>query len=431
MQFITNLLTSWGVSNSYISALSFLISFAIIIFIAYFAHILFKIYISKRLKKYFEKKGIIWGQSIIDARLVHRFSHLIPAIIIYASVPLLNASNISLNNTIIRIIQSFMLLYILFACILVFNSVIFIVENLYKKQKGKKRKPIKSYLQVIRIIFYFVSAIVAVSIIINKSPIALFTGLGAMAAILLLVFKDTISGFVASVQLSSYDMVRVGDWVVLPKYGADGDVMEISLNTVKIQNFDKTITTVPTSALLSEGMTNWRGMQESGGRRIKRSLYIDMKTIKFCNNSLLEKLSKLHYLEDYIQKKKEEINTYNKDQNINKKDNIANGRHLTNVGLFRAYVEKYISNHPKIHDKMTLLVRHLQPTEKGLPIEIYIFTNDTNWNRYESIQADIFDHLLSALEEFELNVYQNISGNNFSVRIANQDTTPKTSRLDG
>ena len=212
-------------------------------------------------------------------------------------------------------------------------------------------------------------------------------------------------------------MVRVGDWVKLPQYLADGNVMEISLNTVKIQNFDNTITTVPTSSLLSEGMTNWRPMEESGGRRIKRSISIDMHSIKFCDDRLLSKLSNLFFLKEYIKEQLEDITKYNTEKNINTEDNIANGRHLTNIGLFRVYIEKYIRNHPKIHDKMTIIVRHLQPTETGLPLEIYIFTNDTNWSKYENIQANIFDHLISALKEFDLQIYQKISGNALSLTL--------------
>jgi miniconductance mechanosensitive channel len=406
MNFFSKLLASWGVSDYYVSSLSFLICFAIIIAVAYFAHIVFKIYLSRQVNKYLEKKGAYWGRFIIEGRMVHRLSHLVPAIIIYTAAPLLINPDLALDATIIRFIQALMLLYILVACILVFNSAIFIGENVYKRQKGSKRRPIKSYLQVIRIMVYFVALIGAAAIIVNKSPIALFTGIGAMAAILVIIFKDTISSFIASVQLSSYDMVRVGDWVVMPKYGADGDVMEISLNTVKIQNFDKTITTVPTSALLSEGMTNWRGMEEAGGRRIKRSIYIDIKTVKFCDEELLAKLKKLHYLKDYIKEREDAITAYNSDITLGKEDNIANGRHLTNLGLYRAYAEQYVSNHPRIHPDMTLIIRHLQPTELGLPLEIYIFTNDTNWRRYEDIQADIFEHLFPCLEVFDLKIYQ-------------------------
>ena len=347
MHYINDLLSFWGVSTHYIPVLSFAICFTAIIVIAYAAHILFKIYLNRKVRSYIDNKGSFWARPIIESKFVHRLSHLMPALIIYASVPILESNNLSIASSIINFIQSVMLLYIIVAFISVLNAIITIIESLYKRQNVSRRKPIKSYLQVIRILAYFIAVILSISIILGESPLALFTGLGAMTAILLVVFKDTILGFVASIQLSSYDMVRVGDWVVLPKYDVDGDVIEISLNTVKIQNFDKTITTVPTSSLLSEGMTNWRGMEESGGRRIKRSLNIDMHSIKFCDDQLLGKLSSLHYLTDYIEKKSTEIGNYNESHHVNKQDNIANGRHLTNIGLFRAYTEKYILEHPK------------------------------------------------------------------------------------
>ncbi|MCH9620619.1 MAG: Miniconductance mechanosensitive channel YbdG [Chlamydiia bacterium] len=400
MNFISHLLTMWGIKTSFIPILSFIIAFSIIIAIAYFAHILFKIYLHRRINKLFEKKSLHWGKSIIEANLVRRLSHLVPALIIYTTVPLLNAPSLSIDVTIIRFIQAIMLLYILGAFVLVFNSVITIAEDVYKKQRGKKRKPIKSYVQVIRIIVYFFSAILAVSIIINRSPIALFTGLGVIAAGITFVFKDTITGFITSIQVSSYDMVRVGDWIVLPKYDTDGDVIEISLNTVKIQNFDKTITTLPTNALLSEGMTNWRGMQEAGGRRIKRSILIDLKTIRFCDNELLSKLTHVPYMKKAIESLEE--SSFEGRSRIKTLSKTT----LTNLGLFRAYIESYLTNHPKIHQEFTFLVRHLDPTEYGLPLQIYIFTNDTNWNHYEDIQSDIFEHLFSIIQKFDLQIYQ-------------------------
>jgi miniconductance mechanosensitive channel len=384
MNLIKNLLSSWGISNTYIPFLSFLFSFVVIICVAYLAHILFKIYLSKQLSKYFETRKTSWGKFIIDGRIIHRFSHLVPALIIYSTVPLLAAKELSVDHTIIRIIQAVMLLYILTAFLLVFNSLVYIIEHLHKAQKKNKRKTITSYIQVLKISVYFCAAILAVSIILEKSPVALFAGLGVAAAAISFVFKDTIICFFAGIQLSSYDLVGVGDWIVLPKYEADGDVIEININTVKIQNFDKSITTVPTSALLTDGMTNLRGMEEAGGRRIKRSIHIDIKSVKFCDEVLLKELMSLHLV----------------------KSNQENGNSLTNLGLFRSYVKKYIDTHPKIHKDMTRIIRHLEPTELGLPLEVYAFTNDTNWSRYEDIQSEIFEHLLPTMKLFELEIYQ-------------------------
>jgi miniconductance mechanosensitive channel len=238
------------------------------------------------------------------------------------------------------------------------------------------------------------------------------SGLGALTAVLLLVFKDTILGFVAGIQLSANKMVAVGDWIEMPKYGADGDVIDVALTTVKVQNFDKTITTIPAYALISDSFKNWRGMFQSGGRRIKRAVHIDMQTVMFCNEEMLARFAKIQYISEYIQRKKEELEKHNAKHQVDN-SNLVNGRRMTNVGTFRAYVTEYLKNHPKIHRELTFLVRQLAPGESGLPIEIYVFTNDTEWAHYEAIQADIFDHILAVLPEFDLRVFQNPSGMDF------------------
>jgi miniconductance mechanosensitive channel len=228
----------------------------------------------------------------------------------------------------------------------------------------------------------------------------------------MLVFKDTILGFVASIQLSGHDMIRIGDWIEMPKYGADGDVIEVSINTVKVRNWDKTITTIPTYGLVSDAFKNWRGMSESGGRRIKRALHIDMSSIKFCTDEMLERFNKFDFIKNYIAEKQDEIIEYNKEHETDTSQ-LINGRRQTNIGVFRAYTIAYLKNHPKIHQDMTFLVRHLEPKQYGLPVQIYVFSNDQAWANYEAIQADIFDHLLAALPEFELRVFQNPTGYDF------------------
>jgi miniconductance mechanosensitive channel len=408
MNYITRLLSSWGVNEPLNAILTFTICLMFIVIIAFLAHILFITYLNKRLDKYLEQRKTIWGKSVVEGRLIHRLSHLVPSMIIYSSVPLLSASHLTIDSALIRFIQAIMLLYLLTACIMVFNSIIFIIESIHTRQKGKKRRSIKSYIQVARIIVYFLAGIVAASILIDKSPAALFTGLGAMAAILSLIFKDTISGFIASVQISSYDMVRVGDWIVLPKFGADGDVVEISLNTIKIQNFDKTITYAPTSALLSEGMTNWRGMEEAGGRRIRRSIFIDMKTIKFCSVDLLEKLKTIPSLKSPIENALKECEAFNLKNPENIKDfNCL----LSNVTLFRLYILEYLKEHPKVHKEYTLMIRYHQPSEMGLPFELYLFTTNTELVSHEQVQSDIFDYVIASLHPFELKAGQRVSGN--------------------
>ena len=239
----------------------------------------------------------------------------------------------------------------------------------------------------------------------ERSPVYLLSGLGAMTAVLMLIFKDPILGFVAGIQLISNRMLKPGDWIEMPKYGADGDVVDITLTTVKVQNFDNTITTIPTYALINDSFKNWRGMQESMGRRIKRAIYIDMNTIKFCSPEVLDRFSKIRYITDYMQKKSREVESYNTEGGIEAQD-AGNARRLTNIGTFRAYVYAYLQNHPMINTNLTFLIRQLAPTQYGLPLEIYVFSRDKNWVNYEAIQSDIFDHLLAIANEFDLKVYQ-------------------------
>jgi miniconductance mechanosensitive channel len=255
--------------------------------------------------------------------------------------------------------------------------------------------------------------IVAISIVIDQSPLILLSGLGALTAVILLIFKDSILGLVAGIQLVANDMVRPGDWIEMPKYGADGDVIEITLNTVKVQNWDKTITTIPTYALISDSFKNWRGMQESGGRRIKRAVYVDVSSVRFCTPEMTAKFSRIKVLEEYIARKQAEMREYNEKHGIDDAV-LVNGRRMTNLGTFRAYLVEYLKRHPKIHQDMTFLVRHLQPTELGLPIEIYVCSNDQEWSNYEGIQADIFDHIFASLPEFGLRPFQSPTGSDIA-----------------
>jgi miniconductance mechanosensitive channel len=307
-----------------------------------------------------------------------------------------------------NVTQAYMVLVVL----LVIDALLNALHEIYQKLPVSEGRNIKSFVQVLKIIFYCVAVIFIISIFSVKTPQGLFTGLGAMAAVLMLVFKDTILGFVASIQLSANKMVNVGDWISMPKYNADGDVIDISLNTVKVQNWDKTIATIPTYALVSGSFNNWKGMEESGGRRIKRSINIDMNSVGFLNAEQVEKLGNFYLLKDYIQQKLVEIAEYNKSLNLDE-DVVTNGRKMTNLGTFRKYLEEYLQLHPKIHKDMTFLVRHLQPTDKGLPLEIYVFSKDQAWTKYEAIQADIFDHILAIMPEFGLRVFQDPTGGDF------------------
>jgi miniconductance mechanosensitive channel len=263
-----------------------------------------------------------------------------------------------------------------------------------------------------KILVYCVAAVLIISILINKNPLYLLSGLGAMAAILLLVFRDSILGFVASIQLSANNMVHVGDWVTVPNYGADGDVLEINLTTIKVQNFDKTITTIPTYAFISDSFTNWRGMEQSDGRRIKRAVHIKMDSIKFCSEEMIERFMKFQLISDYIIKRKAEIEVYNKEHKVDV-SNLVNGRNMTNIGVFKAYIENYLIQNPKINEEMMIMVRQLPSSELGLPIEIYTFSKDKTWKGYEYIIADIFDHIFAVARSFDLEIFENPTGSDF------------------
>ena len=269
--------------------------------------------------------------------------------------------------------------------------------------------PARGIARVVKMVLFAVAAVSMLSVVLNESPLLLLSGLGAMSAVLIFVFKDAILGFLAGVQLSVNRMVSCGDWIEMPAHGVDGDVTEVGLITVKVQNFDKTIVTIPTYALVSESFRNWRGMSESGGRRIKRALHVDISSVHFCDEEMLARFARIRYITEHVEAQRGEAAHWNRERGADAAD-YANGRHLTNVGLFRAYIVAYLRHHPMVHQDMTFLVRQLNPTEYGLPIEIYVFCREREWARYETIQADIFDHLLAIAPQFDLRIYQNPTG---------------------
>ena len=350
---------------------------------------------------------------LIKRKVLHRFSHVVPAIFIY----LLSKSLFAVYPEVGRILTNFAVIYMVAVIFLTISALLNVVEDIYNTKEYSAERPIKSYLQLINIILYFVGGILLLAYLFNLEVAGIFTGLGAMAAVLMLIFKDTILGLVASIQLSTNKMLRVGDWISMPSHNADGDVLEVTLNTVKVQNWDKTITTIPTYALINSPFMNWRGMSESGGRRIKRSINIDMRSVKLCDEKMIAKFKKIHHLQAYIEEREAEIDEYNKINNVDKSVKV-NGRRMTNLGVFRKYLENYCSQHPGLNQEMTLLVRHLQPTEKGIPIELYVFTASTKWAIYEGVQADIFDHILAVIPEFELSVFQEPSGDDLQSAVS-------------
>jgi miniconductance mechanosensitive channel len=372
------------------------------------ANFVAKRYIVAALTYVISKSKSRWDDAVVRQRTLNRLARLAPALVIYILTP------IALEgfDWLITFIRSALQIYMIAIMVLVIDSLLNTVEDVYQNFRASKEIPIKGFIQVLKILLYFLAIIFIISILLNKTPIYLLSGVGALAAVLMLVFRDSILGFVGGIQLAANKMVAVGDWIEMPKYGADGDVLEVALTTVKVQNWDKTITTIPTYALISESFKNWRGMSNSGGRRIKRALNIDMSSIRFCDEEMLGRYEKIQYISEYIEHKKNELEQFNQAANVDNAS-LANGRRMTNVGTFRAYVVAYLRHHPMINMDMTFLVRQLAPGEHGLPIEIYVFSKDKAWANYEAIQADIFDHILAVVPEFDLRVYQNPTGADF------------------
>ena len=342
---------------------------------------------------------------LLHHKIFEYLSHLVPILFLYITIPVFLKDDPGVVTTLKDVLG----LYLVIVSVLTLNAFLNALHALYLTLPIAKDRPIKGYIQVAQILVYFMGLMFVISILFNTSVWKLMTGLGAMAAVLMLIFKDTILGFVASLQIAGNDMLKPGDWIEMPSRGADGTVEEITLYTVKVQNWDKTIITIPTYALVSESFKNWRGMEQSPGRRIKRFVYIDVKSIRFCTPDMVEKYRRIQVLKEYIETKEKEIAEYNKKYNID--DSVlVNGRRMTNIGTFRNYVEQYLRRHPMINQEMTLMVRQLQVTEKGLPIEVYAFCKDKQWVNYEKIQADIFDHIFAVIPEFDLRAFQEPSG---------------------
>lgn len=404
MVFIRNWLLSYGVDVAWIGYLSVAIMVAFIALICIIANFITKQVVVRFITHLVSKNKFKWDQSLLERKVFHILSHAVPAIIIYYFA--------STFPTYQKAIETLALTYIMIVAFTVINRLLSVFNDIYQTYEISKTKPIKGYIQVVKIIVVIIGTILVIANLMGESPLVLLGGIGALSAVFMLVFRDSLLGLVAGVQLSANDMVRVGDWIEMQKYGADGDVIDISLNTVMVRNFDSTITMLPSYALISDSFVNWRGMQESGGRRIKRALNIDMTSITFCTKEMIEDYKNIHLLTEYIVNREREVMNYNIENEINL-NNQVNGRALTNVGVFRAYISEYLKHHSGIHKEMTLMVRQLAPGENGLPLEIYAFTNDVRWTVYETVQADIFDHLFSVAGEFGLRIFQSPTGSDF------------------
>lgn len=355
-----------------------------------------------------QKTRIVWDNILLKRHVIRRMFHLLPATVLSVGLPfVLENRESGLYAALLKVIM----LYYTITGLLIYIALLDTVQDLFELSELSKKFSLCGVLQALKIVGFLSAIVLVISQLAGKSPVYYLSGLGAFTAILLLVFKDSILGLVAGVQLSSMDLVRKGDWIEMPKHGADGDVIDISLTTVRIQNWDKTISSIPAYDLVSSSFKNWRGMSDSGGRRIKRSINIDLNTIGFLNIDDIERLKKIKLLHSYLDEKLRDIEDSNtKQYNPDELQFSGNGRRLTNVGTFRAYCAAYLKNKPQIHQKLTFLIRQLAPGEHGLPIEIYVFTNITGWAVYEDIQSDIFDHLLAILPEFNLRAYQALSG---------------------
>src|SRR6056297_294367 len=362
-----------------------------------------------------------YDDALLGRGVISRLAHVVPALVIFLGIPQVPG----IPDPLVTVVRNVANAYMIFTVALSLGNLLNAIGDIYEQANPERArsKPIKGYLQLVKILAFIFAGVLVVAVLIDRSPLLLLSGLGAMTAVLLLVFKDTILSFVASVQLSSHDMLRVGDWLEMPALNADGDVIDIALHTVKVQNWDRTITSIPTWRLINESFKNWRGMSESGGRRIKRSLYLDQSSVRFLEDDERDRLRRFALIDAYLERKREELENHNRRLLAQGRDPV-NTRRVTNLGTFRAYVRAYLEAHPRIHRQLTLMVRQLQPGPTGLPLEIYCFTATTQWVEYEEIQADIFDHLYAILPEFGLTVFQEPAGSDLRRALGGHEAEP-------
>lgn len=396
-------LINQGIAENLAIILQSAIAVVIVLILAWLSDVISRKVLITVITKLVRRTKTHWDDILLERKVFNKISHFAPAIIINLSAGMISHEATGQH------IQNATQIYMIVLTVMLIDSFFSAANDIYNTLPVSKTRPIKGYIQIVKIFFYIMGAISIIGIITHKEITVVLGTMGAFVAVLILVFKDTILGFVASIQLSANKMVNIGDWISMPSKNADGTVIDISLNTVKVQNWDKTISTIPTYTLVSESFNNWKGMEESGGRRIKRHLNIDVKSIHFLNDEEIEMAEKVKLISSYIAEKKAEIKQANPENEI-----PVNQKRITNIGTFRKYIEAYLQNHPKIHNDMTFLVRQLQPSEKGLPIEIYVFSNDQEWANYEAIQSDIFDHILAIVPEFNLKVFQNPTGDDFN-----------------
>ncbi|MDD3979685.1 MAG: mechanosensitive ion channel [Proteiniphilum sp.] len=398
------LLTNAGISENWVKYINLLLLLSVLVVLVFMVQYLTRRILHSVLKRVSTMTGIEFLRHLSERRFPHYLAMIIPFSLVKGSIPIIFDHFPRTMVMVDKLVDIFLIFYVIW----LISSIVNAFSDTLRSRPSLADKPLDSYVQVVKIILYAIGFIVLFSILTGQKPGVILGGLGAASAILMLIFKDTILGFVASMQVSTNDMVRIGDWITMPKYGADGDVIQITLTTVKIRNFDKTITTIPPYSLVSDSFQNWRGMVETGGRRVKRSIYVKQSSIRFLSDEEVKELLKVQAVNQYISTRSQEIEAYN--QSVGADKSLAlNGRNLTNMGLFREYIKNWLSLHPDVHKEMLLLVRQLQPTSKGLPLELYFFTATTEWERYEDITSDVFDHVTAAARFFDLELFEDIS----------------------
>ena len=365
--------------------------------------------IVRTVRAFAKRSSVTWDDALVTHNVFGRLVQVVPALIVFVGVPFV----IGLPEGGAQLIRNVAMGYMVLMLTLALTALLSAANTIYAASPLAKERPLKGFVQLVQIVVWILGGVLIIAVVLDRSPLLLLSGFGAMTAILLLVFKDTILSLVASVQLTAQDMVRVGDWIEMPQFGADGDVVDVQLHTVKVQNWDKTITTIPTHRLITDSFKNWRGMSQTGARRIKRAIVIDVSSIRIQTQDEVDHFTRFALLKDYIKNKEQELADYNEGLATEVHAEV-NRRRLTNVGTFRAYTYNYLKNHPRIHEGMTLIVRQLAPGPEGLPLEIYCFTNTTEWAVYEGIQSDIFDHLLAIVPDFGLRLYQRPAGSDLA-----------------
>ncbi len=395
----------FGIDAVWAGSLVNLVGGLLLVFLSWLAYLVAKRVVLRAIRFLSSKTSSDWDDILIEHKVFARLSNVAPALVAHVLAPVVFAGVESLAGFVQGLAKVYLVVVLLFTLQALLNG----LQTIYQRYDISKRMPIKGLLQALMLVSSFVGGVFIISIVMGREVGALMAGLGAMVMGFLFVFKDAIMGLVAGIQIATNDTVRKGDWIEMKGHGIDGDVIDVSLTTVKVQNFDKTVVSIPASKLITEACRNWRGMKDSGGRRIKRPIRIDMRSIQFADEALLEKFQRFDLLKGYLQSRLDEVNVHNQTANTDLSE-LVNGRRLANIGTFRAYIMAYLKSHPQIRQDRTFLIRQLAPGDNGLPIEIYIFTDTTVWAEYEAIQADIFDHLLAVIPEFGLAPFQNSSG---------------------